>query len=664
VLLTAAPGDTNRVFVLEQAGRIRVFQNSPDVSSSTVFLDIDDRVNGGGEEGLLGLAFHPDYANNKTFYVSYSALSPRRSVISRFKVTGGDPNVADKTTETVLMTVAQPPSYTNHKGGMIAFGPDGYLYIGLGDGGSAGDPENRALDKTTLLGKMLRVGVGVNDAANVYSIPPTNPFASSTGNEKKEIYAWGLRNPWRWSFDRLTGRLWCGDVGQGTREEIDHIENGKNYGWRAKEGTAVHSSDDLDQGPFTDPVWDYNRSTGTCIIGGYVYRGTRAPSLAGAYLYSDHWDMRVWALTWDGATVTSNTHIDTVSRPSSFGEDASGELYLCEYENGRILKVVETGGGGGGPFPQTLSATGIFANLQTLAPNPGIVPYDVNVPLWSDDAMKDRLIALPGNETIDWSQDGAWEFPLGTCLVKTFRLPTTVGDPGTAVRLETRVLVNEQGGWAGYVYRWRDDQTDADLLPGTDTRTLTIADPAAPGGTRQQTWTFPSRSDCLRCHTQAAGRILGLTTRQMNRDFDYGAVTDNQLRAWDHVGLFDSSIPAHENLPAFPVPTDTASPVAARARAYLDANCAMCHRPGGPSQAAIDLRSTVSVGSMGVVGVRPSFGNLGLADPWIVESGDATNSVLWLRMGAVNENRMPPLATSLVDSVGSGLVRAWVDGGP
>jgi hypothetical protein len=180
------------------------------------------------------------------------------------------------------------------------------------------------------------------------------------------------------------------------------------------------------------------------------------------------------------------------------------------------------------------------------------------------------------------------------------------------VRLETRVLLLRASGWEGYVYRWRDDQTDADLIAGTETRTLSIADPAAPGGTRQQAWTFPSRSDCLRCHTQAAGRVLGLSTRQLNRDFDYGAVTDNQLRAWEHVGLFDGSIPAHSTLPAFPAPGDLAMPVASRARAYLDANCSMCHRPGGPSQASIDLRSTVPAGSMGAVGVRPSFGNLGL----------------------------------------------------
>jgi uncharacterized repeat protein (TIGR03806 family) len=666
VFVTAPPGDTNRVFVVEQTGKIRVFQNTPSVSSSTVFLDIPAHVSTfwkTGEQGLLGLAFHPDYANNKTFYVYYSANLPIRSVIARYKVTGANANVADPTTATILMSVTQPDN-TNHKAGMIGFGSDGYLYIALGDGGSQGDPGNRALDKTQLLGKILRVGVGVNDAANVYSIPTTNPFASSTGNERKEIYAWGFRNPWRWSFDRVTGRMWCGDVGGGAREEIDIVEKGKNYGWRAKEGTTTHSSGDLDQGPFTDPVWEYGRSTGSCIIGGYVYHGTTAPSLGGAYLYADHNANRIWALTWDGNTVTSNTEVDTVENPSSFGEDASGEVYVCELFTGRIRKFVESGGGGGGPFPQKLSDTGIFANVQTLEPNPGLVPYDVNVPLWSDDAMKDRLIALPGNETIEWSQDDAWEFPVGTCLVKTFRLPTTVGDPNTAVRLETRVLVNEQAGWAGYVYRWRDDQTDADLIPGTATRTLTITDPAAPGGTRQQTWTFPSRTDCTRCHTLAAGRVLGLTTRQLNREFDYGAASDNQLRTWDHIGLFDDPIPANDTLPAHPAPGDTSATVASRARAYLDVNCSMCHRPGGPSQADIDLRGGITVDAMGVVDVRPSFGNMGLSDPWLVRSGDATRSVLWLRMGATNENRMPPLATSLVDSVGSGLVRAWVDGGP
>ncbi len=668
VLVTHAPGDSSRLFVVEQRGRVLVFANSPSASTVSTFLDLTDRVTQAlGEEGLLGLAFHPDYATNKTFYVYYTpATGARRSVVSRFKVTGADPNDADETTETQILSVSQP--YANHNGGMLAFGPDGFLYVGLGDGGSGGDPGNRALDTTQWLGKMLRISVDPAAGAGVYGIPADNPFASSTGPERKEIFAWGLRNPWRWSFDRVSGRLWCGDVGQDAREEVDVVEGGKCYGWRAMEGTLVYSAGDAGRGPFTPPILDYPRGDGTCVIGGHVYRGSAVPALYGSYVYGDYGSGSVWALSWDGTRVTSNVEIATVDAPSSFGEDEAGELYVCEYGSGRVKRFVAAAGSPVS-FPQTLSATGIFADLGTLAPNPGIVPYDVNVPLWSDGALKDRLLALPGVARISWSEDGAFGFPAGTVLVKTFRLPLVKGDASSAVKVETQVLVLTGNGWDGYSYRWRDDQTDADLLPGADTRTLSIADPSAPGGTFDQTWAFPSRGQCLQCHTAAAGRVLGLTTRQLNRSFDYGggasgSVTDNQLRAWNHVRLFDSSLPAAATLPAHPSPDDGSAPVTARARAYLDANCSMCHRPGGPTPATMDLRSTVSVGAMNVVGVAPTIDDMGLPSPYLVRSGDRAGSTLWLHMAAVGADRMPPLSTSLVDPVGTSVVGQWIDDGP
>lgn len=668
VLVTHAPGDASRLFVVEQRGRIRVFPNAPSATAYATFLDVTDRATAAmGEEGLLGLAFHPDYANNRTFYVYYTPASgPRRSVISRFRVTGTNPDDADEASEVEVLSFLQP--YSNHNGGMIAFGPDGFLYAGTGDGGSGGDPENRALDTTQLLGKFLRIAVDPNAAAGVYSIPEDNPFASSTGPERKEIWAWGMRNPWRWSFDRVSARLWCGDVGQGAREEIDVIEGGKNYGWRALEGTRTNSPSDLSRGPFTAPVVEYGRAAGTCVVGGHVYRGTGVPALYGSYLYADHGSGTVWALGFDGTSVTSNVEIETLDSPSSFGEDAAGEVYVCEYWAGRLRKFVPAPNSAV-TFPQTLSATGIYDDLQTLAPNPGLVPYDVNAPLWSDGAEKHRLLALPGSSRITWSAGGAFGFPAGTVLVKTFLLPLVQGDPSSAVKVETRALVLTANGWDGYSYRWRDDQTDADLLGGAAAKTFSIDDSSAPGGTREQTWTFPSRGACLACHTEAAGRILGLTTRQLNRAYDYpspggGTVTDNQLRSWNHIGLFTTSLPAASTLPAHARPDDPGAPVAARARAWLDANCSMCHRSGGPTAAAIDLRSTVTVGEMNVVGVPPQHGGMGLSSPLLVASGDRSGSVLWLRITSLGPERMPPLASSVVDPVGSSVVGQWIDEGP
>jgi uncharacterized repeat protein (TIGR03806 family) len=660
VYVTHAPSGADRLFVVERRGRIRVFPNVPTAASYSTFLDITNLVTAaGGEEGLLGLAFDPDYATNGSFYVSYVAAGsePRTSVVARYQVSA-DPDVA-LTSETRLLTVTQP--FTNHNGGMIEFGPDGNLYVAFGDGGSAGDPQDNGLDTTTLLGKILRIDVSGGGAG--YAIPGTNPFATST-SDRREIYAWGFRNPWRFSFDRVTGALWCGDVGQGTREEIDVVTGGQNYGWRAYEGTVVHSAGDLGRGPFASPLFDYGRGSGSCVIGGYVYRGAAVPSLHGAYVYGDNGSGQVWALTASGGAVTSNTPVDSVGGLSSFGEDRAGELYACSLADGRLHRLVQSTPPDPGTFPETLSETGIFSDLATTTPAPGLVPYDVNVPLWADDAAKDRLIALPGTETIGWSEDGAWTFPTGTVLVKTFRLPLVAGDPSSAVRVETRVLILSASGWNGYTYRWRDDQTDADLLPDADARTFTVADPAAPGGTRQQTWRFPSRGDCLRCHTAVTGRVLGLTTRQMNRTFDYGGVRDNQLRSWAHVGMFSSALPGAAALPAFPSPDDASAPVADRARALLDVNCALCHQPGGPSASAIDLRAGIPVSQTNLLGVPPRYGNLGHVGALLVDGGDRTNSVLWLRMTDLGSNRMPPLGSSVVDAFGSDLVGDWIDAGP
>ncbi len=662
VFVTAAPGDSSRLFVVEQRGRVRVVTNPATATAFSTFLDISDRVTATmGEEGLLGLAFDPSYATNGRFYVNYVAAgaSPRDSVVSRFTRTSA--TSADAASEVVLLRYSQP--YANHNGGMLAFGSDGYLYDGTGDGGSADDPGNRALDLASLLGKILRIDVNTASPGLSYGIPADNPFVATPG-ARGEIYAYGLRNPWRFSFDRVGGAMWCGDVGQYAREEVDVIVKGGNYGWRAREGTISHSTGDLGRGPFVEPVHDYGRDVGNCVIGGYVYRGSSVPSLYGAYVYADEGSGRVFALTTDGVSVTGNVELTNLSEISSFGEDAGGELLVCRYGLGRIQKFVPRGGGGGGSFPATLSATGIYADLGSLAPSPGLVPYDVNAPLWSDGAEKDRFLALPGVERITFSVDGAYEFPVGTVLVKTFRLPLVKGDAATAVKIETRVLLLTPGGWEGYSYRWRDDGSDADLLTDADTRALTIVDASAPGGSYAQTWRFPSRGDCMRCHTAAAGFVLGLTTRQLNRDHAYPARVDNQLRAWDHVGLFDVGLPTPASLPAHPDPADASAPVEARARAYLDANCSTCHRPGGPSAAAIDLRSTVSTASMNVGGVPPQFGNVGLSGPSIVQWGSHANSVLWARVRALDGNRMPPLGSSVRDPAGEALVGSWIDGGP
>jgi glucose/arabinose dehydrogenase len=328
------PDDTgDLIFVTEQRGVIYAF-SANNSQQANVFLDITDRVNeGGDEEGLLGLAFDPNYQEDGYFYVYYSAADPRRSVISRFSLDQEDPDVADAESEVIIMEVAQP--YSNHNAGQLAFGSDGYLYIGLGDGGSAGDPQGNGQNLGTLLGSILRIDVSGLSAPGDYEIPADNPFVG-TEDARAEIWAYGLRNPWRFSFDPETGLLWAGDVGQNLWEEIDIITKGANYGWNIMEGFHCYSpSTGCNQSGLTLPVVEYDHSQGCSVTGGYVYRGDQMASLQGYYIYGDYCSGNIWALAYDGNAVTENILlVDSDLSITSFGVDLAGNLYILDRQGG------------------------------------------------------------------------------------------------------------------------------------------------------------------------------------------------------------------------------------------------------------------------------------------------------------------------------------------
>lgn len=339
VYLTHAGDGTDRLFLVLQPGMILVFPNNEDVDSARVFLDIRERVNdAGSEEGLLGLAFDPGYETNGYFYVYYTASPPARSVLSRFSVSPSNPNEADPGSELIILEVAQP--YSNHNGGSLLFGPDVYLYLGLGDGGSGGDPHGHGQNISTLLGSILRIDVSRSSPAERYIVPPDNPFVSLDG-ALGEIWAYGLRNPWRFAFDLETGLLWAADVGQNHYEEVDIIERGGNYGWNRMEGLHCFppSVSQCDKTGLELPIIEYTHAEGCSITGGHVYRGSRVTSLYGAYVYGDFCSGKIWALRFDGVQVTE--HLELVDSPlqiSSFGEDADGELYILSFD-GKIYQL-------------------------------------------------------------------------------------------------------------------------------------------------------------------------------------------------------------------------------------------------------------------------------------------------------------------------------------
>ena len=335
------PDDASgRIFITEQRGVIYAF-SANNSQQADIFLDITDRVNrGGNEEGLLGLVFGPDYQENGYFYVYYSAADPSRSVLSRFSLNEEDTDVADPESEVIIMEVAQP--YSNHNAGQLAFGPDGYLYIALGDGGGAGDPLGNAQNLGTVLGSILRIDVSGLSAPGDYEIPADNPFVGIE-DAREEIWAYGLRNPWRFSFDLETGLLWAGDVGQSSWEEIDIIAKGANYGWNIMEGSHCYSpSTGCNQSGLTLPIFEYDHSQGCSVTGGYVYRGDQIPSLQGYYIYGDYCSGNIWALAYNGSVVTENILlVDSGLIITSFGEDLAGNLYILDRQGG-IYTLVQT----------------------------------------------------------------------------------------------------------------------------------------------------------------------------------------------------------------------------------------------------------------------------------------------------------------------------------
>lgn len=337
---TYAKDGTNRVFVIEQEGKIRVFENNANTATAGTYLDIRNKVASGGEMGLLGLAFHPDFKQNGFFYVNYTKNNPRETVVSRFKASSANASQVDPASEVILFRFAQP--YSNHNGGKVLFGPDGFLYVSTGDGGSGGDPQNNGQNKSSWLGKILRVDVNSTEKGH-YGIPADNPFKGNSKGYREELFAYGLRNPWRISFDD-EGRLWAGDVGQNSIEEVDIITKGGNYGWRVKEGNADYNAKDnpANASDLVAPVWQYSHSNGDIsITGGMVYGGTESPSLRGKYIFADYASGRIWALTPNGnKAATAQELMTRAGAISAFGEDQKKEIHLCDLGSGKILKLV------------------------------------------------------------------------------------------------------------------------------------------------------------------------------------------------------------------------------------------------------------------------------------------------------------------------------------
>ncbi len=649
--LLQAPGDNGRWFVVEQAGVVRDFSES-NSDPATTFVDISAQVESGGEKGLLGMAFHPQYPTNGRVYLSYThrAGSQLLSRISAFDTvaTGNGRRQMNAASEQVLLTVNQP--FDNHNGGHIAFGPDGYLYIGFGDGGSGDDPQNNGQQRNTLLGKLLRIDV---DGIPPYSIPSDNPFsggamctqgvASSPSAQCPEIWAYGLRNPWRWSFDSSTGLLWLADVGQNQWEEVNRIERAGNYGWRCREGAHDHITANCPNSGLIDPVAEYPHTNGNIsITGGYVYRDTQSTPLQGQYLFADFGSGRIW--TTHSGTRTPRELLDSTANIASFGESNGGELYAVDM-NGPLSRIVFEPATGGTGMPADLSATGCVNSANPSQPATSLIPYVVNAPFWSDGAEKERWIALPNDTRITVNANGDWTLPPGSVVMKHFRRDGRL--------IETRLLLHHTDDqWSGVTYEWNAAQTDAARVQGGARRTLPT------GGE----WLFPSESDCLVCHTVVAGFSLGLETAQLNRSHLYPQTqrTANQIDTLGGIAVLNPEQPAAATLPAMANPNDTTGSLEARARAWLHTNCSHCHRPGGPTSSAMDLRHQTALAATQTCNVVPND-MLGLSDMRLITPGDSNRSMIVNRAGRRDSRQMPPVGTLAIDQSGLELLAQWIE---
>jgi uncharacterized repeat protein (TIGR03806 family) len=645
IAMLQAPGDAGFWYMVTKSGVILRFANDEDTQTMAVteFADISGIVNDGpNEAGLLGMAFHPDFASNGVVYLSYTRGN-LISQVSEFTSNDGGETL-DEGSEAQLFDIGQPAE--NHNGGHIAFGPDGHLYIGFGDGGLRDDTAfpGAGQNVDTALGSLLRIDV---DGGSPYAIPPDNPFAGGGG--EPEIYAWGLRNPWRFSFDTDSGELWLADVGQDQFEEVNLIVRGGNYGWVLKEAfdcyTVGDPCDDLD---VIDPVAAYAHPEGESITGGFVYRGTAIPTLAGRYVYGDFVSGRVWGLFPGDDGLEDQVLFDSGTNISSFAQGIDGEVYYLSYgPTGTIHKLIPEDAIEDN-FPKLLSATGCFDPADPSRPAAGLIPYDVNAALWSDGADKQRHLAIPDGQVIAVGDNGKLELPIGSVLVKTFATPE-------GRRLETRLLVrHDDGGWAGYSYEWNEAQTDAELLPAGKVIDL--------GAT---SWSIPSRTDCSACHTSAAGRTLGLELAQLNGEGVYPSTNRraNQVKTLAHIGLLegitgDVDVEATPRLASYDDPAASAED---RARAYLHANCAHCHLEGGPGRSDADVRWHIDFAAANLCDADPIAGDLGVEGAVLLAPGEPERSLISLRPRSLEPTRrMPPLASAEVDAEGTEVIDDWI----
>jgi uncharacterized repeat protein (TIGR03806 family) len=661
--MTPVPGSPGHYLVVERSCKMWIV--SPD-GKRTPFMQIRGR-------GMNAL-FHPKFPKEPYVYIRYSSDETNR--VRQFTVANNNGYTGDPKSGKAIVEWHS----RGHRGGDLGFGPDGFLYISTGDGQLWGDPHNTAQNTETLQASILRIDVLNPPKGKPYGIPKDNPFVGMKG-VRPEIWAYGMRNPWRFTFRPGTNELWVGDNGDENWEMVSRIGRGTNHGWSVFEGTHLFRAGNKLKGPtkkHTPPIVEHSHREMRSVIGGRWYRGQKFPELRDYYVYGCHVTGKLWAFTMKGDTPTKPAQIANVGgQIVSFAEDRSGELLVVTLDKG-IFRMIKTAQTAHRPVPKLLSATGLFASTKSHTPSSGLVPYDINLPMYRDGATSHRYIAIPQNQTIRVRHShrrasllpplrsrlglDRWRLPVGGLLMQTLFVED---EKGMARRVETQISMNDDQEWRFLSYRWNKDQTDAELVPasGAETHLATKTDP-------KLRWRFSSRSECAACHTHPSEFAPGVHLAQLNRTFDYSAMggkKTNQIAMFRDLGLLTKGFGIPKKELVMPKIDDKSASVEDRARAYLHVNCAHCHRETGiAGRATFQLLAWMKNEGLNLIDKKPLVGIPG-GDPKkarLIAPGEPEHSEIYRRMASPVIGKMPLFGTTTVDKQGVELIRQWIQSLP
>lgn len=657
--------DVERLLVTEMSGKVYSFPHDAATREADVVLDLVERLpdelkpNG---VSLFDAEFHPQFAENRYLFVSYVHPGDgKHTRLSRFTLDGGASPRAVAGSEQVLLT--WPAG--GHNGGCLEFGADGYLYVSTGDGTGPNPPDGLTTGQTVtdLLGAVLRIDVDRPTAARPYSVPADNPFVELAG-ARPEIWAYGLRNPWKFGIDPQSGEVFAADNGWETWESVHKIVRGGNCGWPVMEGRAsLRSEVPVGPTPIIPPIKDHSHTEANSVIGGPVYRGSKLPDLVGSFVYGDYITGTLWAVKPEKDAYTTTTLVDTDQRIVAFTQTRRGELLVLDYDyTGQIYELVPSGlPDTTATFPRRLSETGLFASLENLEPAAGVVPYEVRVARWLDGAQAQRWAAVPGDGRVQLSTGPEADavYPEGTVFVKQLNLPAAEGRE--AIRLETQILHYERGTWRPYSYLWDEAGRDARLVDSVGgRRPLKFATAGDQPSPLDRTWHVNAVNECKLCHNAGSRFVLGFVPNQL--DLASGGASSNggQLRRLAELrAIAAAASPSADDPSRLVDPHDPSQSLDDRARSYLHANCGMCHHPGGNAIVSFYLRRDLPFDKLNT-NKGTGIGTFGLSDAKLIVPGEPYRSILLYRMSKLGYARMPYIGSRVVDGAGVALIADWI----